>query len=442
MKRSLPLVLLVAFSILSVPDASPADRRAPSRGRAGQAPLVGRPGALLRGLLPGGLRVVIWSDPDLAVETACLVVGVGSVHDMERKQGAAAMVADMVREAWDSGGMAPEALRVRADEDAATFLLQTRGGDFPDALEVLGQRISRLEPGPGEVEAARRRAVQRFEDRRPWSPAEVALRGALFDVYGYHRSPRGTGESLAGVTPDVVHGYYSQYYRPNNAVLAVCGPLDPESVRRAAARAFSAWQYGYVPPASPREPPPLEGPVFGSAEGVDGTCAILGGALVPHVPLPERLALEVCAEALATAVDSSSAVPRRRASLVRHRLCDEVRVGWTADAAGLAYAARDWTRDLGDLAALPAPVFERLREACLLRVLADENWVTGAARATLFGWPVDTPDDIVTAADALGPERVADTARRWLGPRRWALVSNVRRSALQAAFAAAAGGGP
>ena len=60
-------------------------------------PLPAQRGVLLRGLLSNGLRVVIWYDPDLDLEDACLAVGVGSQLDMEHKQGAAALVAGIVR---------------------------------------------------------------------------------------------------------------------------------------------------------------------------------------------------------------------------------------------------------------------------------------------------------------------------------------------------------
>jgi hypothetical protein len=168
-------------------------------------------------------------------------------------------------------------------------------------------------------------------------------------------------------------------------------------------------------------------------------CAVLAGAVAPHLKLEDRLALEVCAELLtAGGLDSASrsAEAVRRGGLRRHRLCDEVRLSWTTGDAALRGSVQLWLSDLRACASgVSRESFEQLREGCLDRLLSDEQWTSEAARATLFGWPVDTPDDFTRAASNLGPEQVAGAARRWIAPERWGLVSTARRSELDAAFA-------
>jgi hypothetical protein len=452
MKRFLVSLLLVALFIPVVPDAASAARKGARVVRG--APLPARRGVLLKGLLPEGLRLLIWYDPDLEVETTCLAVGVGAQHDMERKQGAAALVADVIQNghsglpaaelarAWEERGLP---LEVRSDEDASTFLLSLPPGDFKDGLTAFGQLISQCEVREEDVHRELQRAAHRYLDRRPWSDADVELRRELFSSFAYHRAPHGTPGTLANVTQDICRGYYSQYYRPNNSVLVATGPVPPEEVRTAATRAFARWTYGYVPPASPNEPPPLDGPVVGTAPAVEGVCVVLGGAVVPHLGLQDRMAVELCADALtfAGADSAGRALPAaRRGGLRRHRLCDEVRLSWTTSEPAVRASVRHWLEDLEACASGGAREnFERLREACLDRLLSDANWTAEAARATLFGWPVDTPDEVSRAGTDLSPAQVSPAARRWLGSGRWGLVSTARRGELEPVLARGAGAG-
>ncbi|HVP39064.1 MAG TPA: insulinase family protein [Candidatus Saccharimonadales bacterium] len=448
MKRVLLWLLLATLTLPALPDAAPAAKGGSRARRAAGAPLPSRQGVLLKGLLPEGLRLLIWYDPELEVETACLAVGVGSQHDMERRQGAAALTAEVVRgghsglpaaelaAAWEKDGTS---LEVRSDEDAALFLLPQSPGGFRDGLMALGHLVERAEIRPEDVELARDRALRQFQDREPWSEAELALRHELYNQFGYHRVPHGTPATLAEVDRDVCHNYYLQYYRPNNSVLVVTGPVTPEEVRRTATQAFAEWKYGYIPPASPREPAPLEHCSAESFEGIEGLAAVLGAAVVPHLVLDDRLALEVCAEALAPAADTAGAPGGpgawRRGGLRRHRLCDELRLAWTSTDSEVAGSVERWRAELQELdAGLPPERLARLAETCLDRLLGDEHWTAEAARATLFGWRVDTPDEFLRAAAGLRPERVRDAARRWLALEHWGVVSTLRRSALEAAL--------
>ena len=93
----------------AVPGAAVRPAPAPARAAATAAPDAG---SLTQSVLPNGLRLLVWYDPDLASEDLCLSVGVGSALDMERKQGAAGLVADIVSTGHSDGRSALELSRI------------------------------------------------------------------------------------------------------------------------------------------------------------------------------------------------------------------------------------------------------------------------------------------------------------------------------------------
>src|SRR5207245_3823406 len=141
-----------------------------------------------------------------------------------------------------------------------------------------------------------------------------------------------------------------------------------------------------------------------SLEGIEGVCAVAGWAVLPHLGLSDRVALEVWTEALALAAepDSFAPAPWRRTELRRHRLCDEVRYSWTAGSNDVQGSLDGWLTDVrGASNSWPWSRFEAARDFCSERMLNAHYWTREASRATLFGWGAETPDEIGQALTAL-----------------------------------------
>lgn len=459
MNRYLAAILATSILIASSPDTSGAARPHAVRrgaGNAAPAPLPTARGSLLKGLLPNGLRVLIWYDPDLETETVCLSVGVGSQLDMERKQGAAALVSEILltghsggkpagelASAWEDHG---DPVEVRCDEDAASYLLNVEPEAFKDALQSFGQLMLGSEMRDEDFQAALATARMRLADSAPWSRIEPALRVQLYGPYGYHRCPAGTPEGYSNVTREICQGYYSQYYRPNNSVLVLTGPVEPEVARKAALAGFGDWKYGYVPPSSPNEPTPLTHVATAAVPAPDSIFAIRGAAIVPRMSLPDRVALEVWCDVLGSrdpepAADTSPGDSLigpspvfRRSELRRHRLCDEVRFGWVAADTDVGGSIRSWVADMTSPdSARVWSALDRGRAASQDRLTDELGWTLEAARTTLFGRVPETPDELRRAVAAVTPRQVREAVRRLLGPERWAIVVTAPRSQWESA---------
>lgn len=431
MRRILPSIL--CLMVLASGARAASSGKSARTSRPVDQPLPPREGELLKGLIPDGLRLFIWYDPELEDEEVCLTVGVGSAFDMEHKQGAAAMAADILAHGHSGGVAASElaaawerngyGLRVIPDEDAVSYQITLTHENLRAGLGAFGQLVARCEVRDEDFAAAMQRARLRYSNSLPWSQADSALRRELYQQYSYHRVPTGTPENFSNLTREIVRGYYSQYCRPNNSVLVMAGPVPPEEARQIALKAFADWQYGYIPPANPNPPPPLDHWVREEVPGIEGTGAALGGAMVPHASLEDAVALRVWTGMIEPLGDSSRMLWTRQSSFRRHKLCDEVRISWTAPDSEIMGSAKEW-RDVpkDSLPLWSRECFDVGRDAAAEILLSSDSWARVAARAALFGWPVDTPDDLRRLLAALTPESVAAAVRRLIPEDRWALV--------------------
>ncbi|SHN20943.1 Predicted Zn-dependent peptidase [Cyclobacterium lianum] len=71
-----------------------------------------------------------------------------------------------------------------------------------------------------------------------------------------------TEKTIENVTVEDVRDYYTTYFKPNIAYLAIVGDIDEEEARQLADRYFSSWKKGEVPEFEyPRPTPPAENQV-------------------------------------------------------------------------------------------------------------------------------------------------------------------------------------
>jgi len=81
---------------------------------------------------------------------------------------------------------------------------------------------------------------------------------AAFDVHPYGEPVVGHMGDLERMGRDEVRDYYLRYYRPNNAVAAIVGDIDPDRMEDFARRYFGSIPPGDPPPAVTAVEPPQE----------------------------------------------------------------------------------------------------------------------------------------------------------------------------------------
>ena len=128
-----------------------------------------------------------------------------------------------------------DALANQADAYAHSLI---DAAELAKEIEVIIQEVHRKEDSPGAI-------------------ASETLYALLFDHHRIRRWRMGRPDQLRTFTRDGVRGFYQNFYRPGNTIVAVVGDVDPDAVRRAVEA-----RYGALTDAKVRRSP---GPGEGSA---------------------------------------------------------------------------------------------------------------------------------------------------------------------------------
>ncbi len=125
--------------------------------------------------------------------------------------------------------------------ELALWLESDRMGYLPDTLD---QR--NLANQQDVVRNERREVVE----NRPYGIVEEEVYRLLFPAgHPYHTSPIGTHADIQAARLDDVKAFFRQFYRPNNASLAIAGDFDPAAARQLVEKYFGTLTRG---PDAPR----------------------------------------------------------------------------------------------------------------------------------------------------------------------------------------------
>ncbi len=203
--------------------------------------------------LPSGLTLIAIQDPSSRVFAATLLARARLAREPEGKEGMADLLHRLMARSTRThpdGGMAAELERAGL-EVQVTDMPWIPYDDYytqPDfsfirveglarygqrALELLAEMITQPNLTESELEVVRREALGALAARN------VSARGRssrlfwreLFRKHPFARPVFGTRESLASVTVDDLRAFAKEYLSPDNLVLAVVGPSDPEEIR-------------------------------------------------------------------------------------------------------------------------------------------------------------------------------------------------------------------
>jgi zinc protease len=129
-------------------------------------------------------------------------------------------------------------------------------------LPLLAEAV--LEPALPEeqLERVRQQALTalRQAQQSTRAQADALLRAALYPPgHPYHHRILGTEESLEALALEDVRAFHERFYRPEGALVAVAGGIDPQQVSLALAQTLAHWQGSAPPLALPAVAPPAHG---------------------------------------------------------------------------------------------------------------------------------------------------------------------------------------
>jgi predicted Zn-dependent peptidase len=218
--------------------------------------MTSQPGtAIRREQLDTGLTVALEPMPWLRSASVTLLLPSGSATDPLGEEGSATVLAD-----WTGRGAGT--LDSRGFSDAFDWLGARRGSSagrestsfgaslladsLPATLKLFAEQMRSPRLTDEEFEGARELALQELASLadQPVSRLFEALTREFF-LSGIGRSPYGTAEGLAALTPAAVRSDYQQRYSPHGAILAVAGGVTWEELQEAARAAFGDWRGPY-----------------------------------------------------------------------------------------------------------------------------------------------------------------------------------------------------
>jgi zinc protease len=195
--------------------------------------------------LDNGMIVLISPQPNLPMVTASIAFDAGARRDpagqagladltaSSMMQGTRTMSADEFNRKVDFLGSAVD---VGAGSDYATASVTSLKRYWHDSLHLLAGVLT--DPGLRDADISRKQAEQvaalNAAEEEPGYVAQVTFLKDVFGVNGpYGHLPGGTVDDVRKLTPQDVRNFYHEFYRPETAVAAVVGDVDPDEVVKA-----------------------------------------------------------------------------------------------------------------------------------------------------------------------------------------------------------------
>jgi len=261
--------------------------------------------------LPNGLRLLVREDHRLPFVNFYAVCKGGLLAETEANNGVTALMsrlllkgtksrsAEQIAGEIESGG---GSIGASGGNNSFSVSVEVLNADFNKALGVLSDVW--LHPAFPEAAVAREKQIQlgaiKSEKEQPTSMASKLLRRTLFGAHPYHMTSNGTEASVARLTRAGLAAHHDRLVVPANMVLAVCGDVKADDVRKAVEKQFGKLKPGRAGNVLPKNPPaaPLASVARKEEIAPREQAVIFIGYQGVTVTSPDRFAMELLQEGL------------------------------------------------------------------------------------------------------------------------------------------------
>ncbi|MBV8644361.1 MAG: insulinase family protein [Candidatus Eremiobacteraeota bacterium] len=209
-------------------------------------------------VLDNGLRVVAFSQRNLPLVAAQLVVRCGGAAEHEDEAGLAALVAALLTQGTVERGAtelaaATDALGARLDAasgyDATIVSASATTPAFPHVFALLDEVVRRPAFAPREVERVRTKSLSdlTLTYANPSALARLVSHRVGYGGAPYGHPVAGTAASLAALGRERVAWFHERFYRPDDAVLVLGGDLTTDEAFALAERVLGDWRAPSTP---------------------------------------------------------------------------------------------------------------------------------------------------------------------------------------------------
>ena len=202
--------------------------------------------------LPNGLRVIVFPRPGLPIVQIQLQAAAGLRAEPPGQEGVAYLTAQMLRQGSTSRSAEDIAteldtlgatLAVNVTRDAANLAAGSRVAELESLLELVSDAAVNPLFTDESFQSARRQIAAELgaQAQNPAALADERANALAFGAHPYAHAARGNLPSLLTTTLDQVREFHRDRWRPDRAVLAVAGDVDPERVFASANEWFGRW---------------------------------------------------------------------------------------------------------------------------------------------------------------------------------------------------------
>ncbi len=166
-----------------------------------------------------------------------------------------------------------------------TTYFETMPADKIDlALRLESDRMVNSLFEPQEVDSERTVIISERQgsENNPMFLLDEEMQAAAFRVHSYHHEVIGDLPDLQSMTRDDLYNHYRRYYSPANAVMAVAGDFETESMLARVRELFEPVPAGETPPRLTRPEPPQNGERRVTVEGPGETIFVKASYRVPR----------------------------------------------------------------------------------------------------------------------------------------------------------------
>lgn len=227
--------------------------------------------------LPNGLRVVLHRDPSTPIAAVNVLYDAGSRVESPDRTGMAHLFEHLMFSGSPNVEDFDEAIQ-HAGGDANAFT-NSDITNFYDLLPVVNletalwlesDRMLGLTLEEEDVELQKKVVIEEFKETcldQPFGDLWHHMARLVYTRHPYRWPTIGlVPEHVAAVTPAELRKHFADWYRPNNAILAIAGDFEPEALLRR----VEHW-FGDIPAGDlPRRPQVIEPPQTGRREFTAG----------------------------------------------------------------------------------------------------------------------------------------------------------------------------
>ena len=205
--------------------------------------------------LRNGLQVLIAERHDDPVVAAMVFYGVGARNERAEEAGVSHFLEHMMFKGSSKFGKG-EVDRITTvlggsnnaftTPDHTAYWFELASDRWEIALDIEADRMSGLALDPKEFQSEKKVVLEELSMGRddPWRRLTHAVSEALFSRHAYRRPVIGYEDVLRGMTVESMRDYYERFYHPGNAVVVICGDVNPRSALKAVRERFGSLPAG------------------------------------------------------------------------------------------------------------------------------------------------------------------------------------------------------